>query len=55
MDYFVQQWKSYIEIGKVYFWTATINSWYKLMEEDAVKQIITDSLKFLSDNGKIDV
>ena len=55
MDYFEQHRKSYIEIGRVYFWTATINSWYKLMEEDAVKQIITDSLKFLSDNCKIDV
>ena len=55
MEYFVQQRKSYIEINKVYFWTATINSWFKLMEKDAVKQIVTDSLKFLSDNSKIDV
>lgn len=52
MDYFVQQRKSYTEINKVYFWTATINSWFKLMEKDAVKQIVSDSLKYLSDNSK---
>ena len=52
MDYFVQHRKLYIEIGRVYFWTATINGWYKLMEEDAVKQIITDSLRFFIRQGQ---
>ncbi|MCX2494474.1 hypothetical protein OQX63_13380 [Pedobacter sp. PF22-3] len=23
--------KNYIEIGKIYFWTATINKWQKLL------------------------
>jgi len=28
--------KSHVDIGKVYFCTATINSWHKLLEEDAI-------------------
>ena len=26
--------KSYIEIGKIYFWTATINKWQHILETD---------------------
>ena len=30
--------KSYIEIGEVYFWTATINNWNHLLKEDKYKE-----------------
>jgi REP element-mobilizing transposase RayT len=52
---FAYQRKSYIEIGEVYFWTATINQWQKLLWEDRYKEVITSSLKYLSNAGKIDV
>jgi len=47
--------KSYILIGEIFFWTATINQWKHLLKTDAYKDIIIDSLKYLSENGKIDV
>src|SRR4030095_11754723 len=47
--------KSHIEHGDIYFWTATINSWYRLLEKDEYKDVIIDSLQYLSDAGKIDV
>ena len=47
--------KSYIEIGEIFFWTATINKWQHLLQQDAYKNIITDSLAHLSKAGKIDV
>ena len=31
------------------------HTWYKLLEKDIVKEVITDSLRFLSEAGKIDV
>ncbi len=30
--------KSSVELGKLYFWTATINNWCKLLDEDALKE-----------------
>ena len=47
--------KSNVEIGKLYFWTATINNWYKLLQEDALKEIIISSLRHLSVDRKIEV
>jgi putative transposase len=47
--------KSYIEIGEIFFWTATINSWQRLLVEDRYKDIIISSLEYLSNTGKIDV
>ena len=47
--------KSYMEIGEIFFWTATINNWQKLLQSDRYKDIIIDSLNYLSDAGKIDV
>ncbi len=41
--------KSYTSLGKIYFWTATIHNWRTLLEPDENKQLIIDSLKFLSD------
>ncbi len=55
MDYFKQQRQSFIEMGKVYFYTATINNWMQLLADDEPKQIIIDSLKYLSDLEKINV
>lgn len=52
---FHQNRKSYIEIGEIYFWTATINNWNKLLTSDDYKLVITDSLSHLSQQGKIDV
>ena len=47
--------KSYVEIGKIYFWTATINAWNKLLINDEVKEIIISSLKYLYAKNKIEV
>ncbi|MDI9365508.1 MAG: hypothetical protein QM541_11190 [Flavobacterium sp.] len=35
-----QKRKSCIEIYRLYFWTATINNWYKLLDIDVVKNMI---------------
>ncbi len=47
--------KSYIAMGKLYFFTATINKWQKLMQDDNYKNVIINSLEHLSKSGKIDV
>jgi REP element-mobilizing transposase RayT len=41
--------------SNVYFFTATNLNWIKLLEDDAHKNIVINSLKFLSDNGRIKV
>jgi putative transposase len=46
---------SYMEIGKIYFWTATIRNWIHLMKDDKFKQIVISSLEFLSDKGLVDI
>ena len=43
------------DIGKIYFWTATINSWQNLLSDDLKKDIIVGSLKKLSDDKLITV
>jgi hypothetical protein len=50
---FNEQRKPYIEIGNVYFFTATINNWYMLLEEDIYKHVIIDSLTYLSNSDKM--
>ena len=52
---FEQKRKSHIEKGEIYFWTATINQWQRLLENDEYKDVIIDSLQYLTDSGKIDV
>ncbi|GGH02472.1 transposase [Pedobacter zeae] len=47
--------KNYIEIGQIYFWTATINKWQKLLEKDEFKHIILSSFEHLSKLNKLDV
>ncbi len=44
--------KSSVEPGKLYFWTATVNNWYKLLNDDALKDVIVSSLKYLSKKRK---
>jgi REP element-mobilizing transposase RayT len=44
-----------MELGEIYFWTATINNWQRLLKTDRYKQVIIDSLEYLSSRGKIDV
>ena len=46
---------SYIEKGEIYFWTATINGWRHLLKNDEYKDIVIDSLHYLSIAGKISV
>ena len=45
---------SYVS-DKIYFWTATINKWFNLLAPDGNKQLILDSLKYLSDGKYITV
>ena len=47
--------KSYTETNKIYFWTATIHEWLPLLNGENNKQIIIDSLKYLSDKKLITV
>lgn len=47
--------KSHVDKGEIYFWTATINNWQRLLEKDKYKDVIIDSLQYLTDTGKIDV
>ena len=46
---------SVMELNEVYFWTATIYEWKKLLADNHFKQIIIDCLTFLSNSGKISV
>ncbi len=55
MHYKEEHRKSYIRIGEIYFWTATINNWMKLLMNDRYKDIIINSFRYLSNAGKIDV
>ena len=47
--------KSYLKTGEIYFWTATINKWQRLLERDLFKDIIIESLYTLTMKGKLDV
>jgi putative transposase len=46
---------SHMDIGEIYFWTATISNWQKLLWPDRYKDVIISSLDYLSNAGKIDV
>ncbi len=45
--------KSMLCLNEVYFYTATILNWKHLLKPDKYKQIIIDSLKYLSQKNKI--
>ncbi len=47
--------KSFIELGEIFFWTATINKWQRLLQSDSYKDVIIGSLEYLSKAGKVDV
>ncbi len=47
--------KSFMEVGEVFFWIATINTWQHLLQEDRFKEVIIQSLSTLSERGLIDV
>ncbi len=44
-----------MELGEVYFWTDTIKDWNCLLENDILKEIIINQLKWLVDRRKIKV
>jgi len=46
---------SLMELGEIYFWTATIHKWIPLLQTDSAKELILSSLKYLSVKDKIDV
>ncbi len=46
---------SYMEFDKIYFWTAAIHKWDKMLLPTAFKETITDSLTHLSELKTIDV
>ena len=52
---FITKRKNYIALGEIFFWTATINKWQRLLWKDEYKNIIVNSLQYLSDAGKVDV
>ena len=37
--------KSYMEIGEIYFWPATINNWQRLLQKDMYKDVVINSLE----------
>ncbi|MGI8582859.1 MAG: hypothetical protein ACR2KX_11705 [Chitinophagaceae bacterium] len=47
--------KSHLEIGELFFWTATINHWQCLLDTDEYKDVIINSLNYLSEKNKIEV
>ena len=47
--------QSAMEMGEIYFWTATINHWQHLLWGDVYKDIIIESLEYLTNKQKIDV
>ena len=42
-----------MEIGEIFFWTATVNKRQKLLQPDQYKDFVINSLDYLS--GKVDV
>ncbi|MCW3091111.1 MAG: transposase [Ferruginibacter sp.] len=54
-DEYISSRKSFMEIGEIYFWTATINKWQHLLKEDLFKEVLIQSLHNLSERKLIDV
>jgi putative transposase len=50
-----EQRKSYMTLGEIYFWTATINHWNRLLLGNEFKAVIVNSICHLCRAGKIDV
>ncbi|HYH13809.1 MAG TPA: transposase [Flavisolibacter sp.] len=47
--------KSYIEMGELCFWTATIHQWHRLLSPDHYKDVIIDTLAYLSEKKLAEV
>ncbi|MEO5947778.1 MAG: transposase [Chitinophagaceae bacterium] len=54
-DSLAYQRKSYMKLGEIFFWTATIKNWQRLLTEDKYKEVIISSLEYLSNEKLIDV
>jgi len=54
-DLFRTKRKSYMDVGEIFFFTATINSWMHLLAEDKYKQVVADSLENLKNRKLADV
>ncbi len=52
---FIDRRKSQMDIGSIYFWTATINKWQHLLKDDNFKNVIVSSFEYLTTSEKIDV
>jgi hypothetical protein len=46
---------SRVKLGKLYYWTATINQSQPLLAHDEYKDIVVRSLQFLAAAGKIEI
>jgi len=55
MDIFSNERKSFTEMGKIYFWTATIHKWIHLLETKSKKDILINSLSHFSSKDIVDV
>ena len=53
MNIFDKPRNSIMEFNDVYFWTATIIQWRKLLTEDEFKNIIIDSMSYLSQTKRL--
>ncbi len=40
-------------MGEIFFWTATINKWQRLLLKDNYKNVIINSLRYLSDAAMV--
>ena len=47
--------KSFIQPGEIYFWTAIINNWQHLLQDDRFKDVIIQSLTNLSERNLADI
>lgn len=47
--------KSYVETGEIYFVTATIHSWHHLLLKPEFKEIILQSMQWLSEKRKWEI
>jgi|SRR5688500_6959228 len=54
-DLFTHRRKSQMLLNEIYFWTATITRWHKLLTSDRYKDVAIGSLEYLCNANKVDV
>ena len=54
-DYYKTHRNSYTELNEVYFWTITVNNWQHLLQLEANKMIVVDSLQWLVQKGLVKI